>query len=110
MKNKIPIAKIGKTHGLKGWVKLHLLTDFPEQFQKNRNFDSDKGELRIEQINPKNRVFVADHNGLLDSAIVRNLKEKGYYQNIITRTRQELDLLDEVAVSKFYKEENRKYK
>ncbi len=57
MKNKIPIAKIGKTHGLKGWVKLHLLTDFPEQFQKNRNFDSDKGELRIEQINPKNNTI-----------------------------------------------------
>jgi len=30
MKNKIPIAKIGKTYGIKGWQKIHLLTDFPD--------------------------------------------------------------------------------
>lgn len=46
-------------------------------------------------------VFVAGHRGLVGSAIVRQLKEAGY-SNIITRTRQELDLLDQNAVNDFF--------
>jgi GDP-L-fucose synthase len=46
-------------------------------------------------------VFVAGHRGLVGSAIVRQLKEAGY-NNIITRTRQELDLLDQKAVNDFF--------
>jgi GDP-L-fucose synthase len=46
-------------------------------------------------------VFVAGHRGLVGSAIVRQLKEAGY-SNIITRTRQELDLLDQKAVNDFF--------
>ena len=52
----IPIAKIGKTYGLKGWVKIHLLTDFPEQFKKDKTFKTNKNELTIEAINLKNKV------------------------------------------------------
>jgi 16S rRNA processing protein RimM len=51
--NKIPIAKIGKTNGLKGWQKIHLLTDFPEQFKPNTTYESDKIELTIEKIDLK---------------------------------------------------------
>ena len=51
--NKIPIAKIGKTNGLKGWQKIHLLTDFPEQFKPNTAYESDKIELTIEKIDLK---------------------------------------------------------
>jgi len=51
--NKIPIAKIGKTYGIKGWQKIHLLTDFPEQFKKNKTFPSDKTDLTIEKIDLK---------------------------------------------------------
>jgi len=51
--NKIPIAKIGKTYGLKGWQRIHLLTDFPEQFQKDKTFPSDKTDLTIEKIDLK---------------------------------------------------------
>lgn len=47
-------------------------------------------------------VFVAGHRGLVGSAIVRQLKEAGY-SNIITRTRQELDLLDQNAVNDFFR-------
>ncbi len=53
-KDKITIAKIGKTHGVKGWLKLHLLTDFPEQFKAGKTFQSDNLELTIEHINRKN--------------------------------------------------------
>jgi len=53
MKNKIPIAKIGKTYGTKGWQKIHLLTDFPKQFKKDAIFESDKTTLTIENIDLK---------------------------------------------------------
>ncbi len=54
--NKIPVAKIGKTTGLKGWLKLHLLTDFPEQFKKNISFESDKLDLTIENFDKKRNI------------------------------------------------------
>ena len=50
------------------------------------------------------RIFVAGHRGLAGSAIVRRLREGGY-RNVVTRTRQELDLLDAAAVRKFFKSE-----
>jgi len=46
-------------------------------------------------------VFVAGHRGLVGSAIVRQLEKTGY-SNVITRTRQELDLLDQKAVNNFF--------
>jgi 16S rRNA processing protein RimM len=54
--NKIPVAKIGKTTGLKGWLKLHLLTDFPEQFKNNTSFESDKISLTIENFDKKRNI------------------------------------------------------
>ena len=50
---KIPIAKLGKSHGLKGWQKIHFLTDFPEQFKPGSTFASDKSELIIEKVDLK---------------------------------------------------------
>ena len=49
------------------------------------------------------KIFVAGHNGLVGSAIVRNLESNGY-TNIITRTRDELDLTESDAVKKFFME------
>ena len=48
----------------------------------------------------KKRVFVAGHQGMVGSAIVRAL-EKARDAEIITRTRSELDLLDQAAVFRF---------
>ncbi len=48
------------------------------------------------------RIYVAGHTGLVGSAILRNLKLKGY-KNIYTQTRKELDLKDQTKVFKFLK-------
>ena len=47
------------------------------------------------------RIFVAGHRGLVGSAIVRRLQAEGA-GDIVTRTRQQLDLTDSVAVETFF--------
>ena len=52
---KIYIAKLGKTVGLKGQQKLHIDSDFPEQFKKNTKLTTRKNqELIIESYNHSN--------------------------------------------------------
>ena len=53
---KIPIAKLGKSYGIKGWQKIHFLTDFPEQFKEGKTFSSDKTDLTIEKIDLKRNL------------------------------------------------------
>lgn len=55
-------------------------------------------------MNKTDKIYVAGHRGLVGSAIVRNLKAKGY-TNIIGRTHQELELTDQAAVREFFEEE-----
>ena len=50
------------------------------------------------------KIYVAGHKGLVGSAIVKNLRSKGY-ENIITRTHGELDLMDQKAVYEFFEKE-----
>lgn len=47
------------------------------------------------------KIYVAGHRGLVGSAIVRNLKSKGY-ENVIGRTHKELDLTSQAAVREFF--------
>ena len=54
------------------------------------------------------KIFIAGHNGLVGSAILRNLKSNGYL-NLITKTRKELDLTDTVAVKNFFMNEKPEY-
>lgn len=54
------------------------------------------------------RIFVAGHRGTVGSAIVRNLQAKGY-GDIVVRTHQELDLLDQTAVYAFLQKEKPDY-
>jgi GDP-L-fucose synthase len=51
-----------------------------------------------------NRIFVAGHRGLVGSAIVRRLEAAGH-RDILTRTREELDLTDQRAVHEFFRTE-----
>ena len=50
------------------------------------------------------KIYVAGHHGLVGSAIWNNLKQRGY-TNLIGRSHKELDLTDQVAVKKFFDEE-----
>ncbi|WP_088090612.1 GDP-L-fucose synthase [Bacillus sp. OV166] len=55
-------------------------------------------------MNNESKIYVAGHRGLVGSAIVRKLEEKGY-TNIVYRTSKELDLRDKNAVDSFCAEE-----
>jgi GDP-L-fucose synthase len=54
--------------------------------------------------NAKKRIFVAGHNGMVGSAIVRQLEKAGEVE-IVIRSRKELDLLNQQAVSDFFQNE-----
>lgn len=57
---------------------------------------------------PDARIFVTGHRGMVGSALVRRLQAGGY-TNILTRSRTELDLLDQRAVQAFLAEEKPDY-
>ncbi|MBM3579283.1 MAG: GDP-L-fucose synthase [Alphaproteobacteria bacterium] len=50
------------------------------------------------------KIFVAGHKGMVGSAIVRELEQQGY-TNIVTKTRTELDLVNQAAVAEFFTRE-----
>ena len=53
-------------------------------------------------MNLDSRIFVAGHNGMVGSAIVRKLEQLGY-TNIITMQRSKLNLLDQSEVDNFFR-------
>jgi GDP-L-fucose synthase len=59
-------------------------------------------------INKDAKIFLAGHRGLVGSAILRLLKKEGY-TNILTRTRQELDLLEDNKVKEFFQKDKPEY-
>lgn len=59
-------------------------------------------------MNPSSKIYVAGHNGLVGSAIVRKLKENGY-ANLVLRSRKELDLTDAAGTRKFFENEKPEY-
>jgi len=59
-------------------------------------------------VNKNAKIYIAGHRGLVGSAIVNNLKVKGY-TNVIGKTHTELDLLDQQAVASFFESEKPEY-
>lgn len=59
-------------------------------------------------MNKNSKIFVAGHKGLVGSAIVRRLRNEGY-TNLVLRTRDELDLMDQAAVKAFFEAEEPEY-
>ncbi|MEG1105625.1 MAG: GDP-L-fucose synthase [Eubacterium sp.] len=59
-------------------------------------------------MNYNSKIYIAGHKGLVGSAIVRNLKSKGY-KNLITRTHGELDLINQQQVWDFFEQEKPEY-
>lgn len=58
------------------------------------------------EINSK--IYIAGHTGLVGSALVRNLKKRGY-NNFVFRTLEEMDLMDQKQVEAFYEAEKPEY-
>lgn len=59
-------------------------------------------------MNKNSKIYVAGHNGLVGSAILRNLKANGY-NNLLTSTHARLDLTNQQAVHGFFKKEQPEY-
>ena len=59
-------------------------------------------------MNKDSKIFVAGHRGLVGSAILKNLQQKGY-TNFVLRTHAELDLTDQYAVNEFFATEKPEY-
>ncbi len=56
------------------------------------------------KLQKEDKIFVAGHRGLVGSALVRQLRSKGY-ENLILKTRAEVDLMNQSAVEEFFKSE-----
>ncbi|MCP4754562.1 MAG: GDP-L-fucose synthase [Proteobacteria bacterium] len=56
----------------------------------------------------KSKIYVAGHRGMVGSAIARRLQAESY-TNLVTKTRQELNLLDAKAVESFFQQEKPEY-
>ena len=59
-------------------------------------------------MNKDAKIYLAGHTGLVGSAILKNLKSKGYH-NFVLRTLQELDLTNQAAVAEFFATEKPDY-
>ncbi len=59
-------------------------------------------------ISTSDKIYIAGHRGMVGSAIVRRLTQGGY-TNLLTRARQEMDLLDQRAVFDFLQQEQPAY-
>ena len=59
-------------------------------------------------MNPDSKIFVAGHRGMVGSAIVRRLQQRGY-RNLVLRTHAELDLRRQEAVEQFFAAEHPEY-
>ncbi|MEA2028738.1 MAG: GDP-L-fucose synthase, partial [Campylobacterota bacterium] len=59
-------------------------------------------------MNKNSKIYIAGHRGLVGSAIVKNLKSKGY-ANLIYQTHSELDLTNQKAVEAFFEKEKPEY-
>jgi GDP-L-fucose synthase len=59
-------------------------------------------------MNKNSKIYVAGHNGMVGSAIVRKLKDLGY-TNIVTKSKKELDLTNQFLVNQFFHFERPEY-
>lgn len=59
-------------------------------------------------MNSESKIYIAGHTGLVGSAILNNLKQKGY-RSFLLQTHKELDLTDQAAVFSFFERERPEY-
>jgi len=59
-------------------------------------------------MNKNSKIYIAGHTGLVGSAVKRKLESLGY-TNLVYRTRQELDLMDDKKAAEFFEQERPEY-
>ena len=62
----------------------------------------------MKPMTPTSRLFVAGHDGLVGSAVLRKLEAEGF-ENVLTATRDQLDLRDQAAVNYWFKANRPEY-
>ena len=67
MNDNIYVGKLGKTVGLRGHLKLHMDSDFPEQFKKDSLFTTNRGlTLKVLEYSPTKEIILFDTYDNLD--------------------------------------------
>lgn len=90
IKNDIYVAKLGKTVGLKGHLKLFIDSDFPQQFKKGARFITNKKlDLLISEYNSSKNLIKFEGYDNID--IAKKLTNQELYSNI-EQTRQNCTL------------------
>ena len=59
-------------------------------------------------VDKRSKIYVAGHRGLVGSAILNNLRDRGY-SNLILKSHSDLDLTDQYKVQNFFKTEKPEY-
>ena len=75
---------------------------------RHMTITSEAAATKVAALKPDARIFVAGHRGMVGSAIVRELRRCGY-QNIVTRSHDELDLTHQQAVAAFLNQDTPDY-
>jgi len=67
-----------------------------------------KGSDQDNILHKSDKIYVAGHRGLVGSAVIRQLEERGF-TNLLVRTHKELDLINQTEVQTFFKQEKPDY-
>lgn len=90
IENNIYVAKLGKTVGLKGHLRLFIDSDFPEQFKKGNTFNTNRNlTLKISEFNPARETVKFE--GYDDVELSKKLINQELYVTI-EQTRQNCKL------------------
>ena len=65
-------------------------------------------QRKANSVNKQDKIYIAGHNGMVGSAIVRKLKAEGYH-NLVIRSSKELDLRRQSEVQRFFEKEKPDY-
>lgn len=88
--NDIYVAKLGKTVGLKGHLKLFIDSDFPNQFKKGKSFTTNKNlNLKVLEYNSSRELILFENYEDVDTA--KKLTNQQLFTSV-EQTRQNCDL------------------
>ena len=90
----IEVAKLGKSVGLKGFMRLHVLSDFPEQFRVGVTYHSRAGDLTIEAFDHQGNVKFSGYDSKEAAAKLTNL--------ILSSTEEESQSLCQLEEDEFF--------